>query len=82
MELRLEPKLASKVARWSAQTGRPAHDLVEDALESYLTELNTLRDKLDERYDAAASGSAPLVEGHTAYRLLKERAEKRRKSIA
>ena len=35
MVLTLEPALAAKVERWSAETGRPAGELVEDAIAGY-----------------------------------------------
>lgn len=82
MELRLEPELSAKVEQWSAQTGRPVSDLVEDAVAAYLTELGELREKLDSRYDDIVSGKVQLAQGDEAYRMLKDRANARRKSIA
>jgi predicted DNA-binding protein len=82
MELRLEPELSAKVEQWSAQTGRSVSDLVEDAVATYLTELGELREKLDSRYDDIVSGKVQLVHGDEAYRMLKDRASARRKSIA
>jgi hypothetical protein len=82
MELHLKPALAAKVEQWSVQTGRPAGDLLEDAIAGYLSELGQLREMLDSRYDDIASGKARLVDGAEAYRTLKERANARRKSIA
>jgi len=82
MDLRLEPGLAAKVEQWSAQTGRPAGDLIEDAMAGYFNELGELRTMLDSRYDEIVSGKVQLVDGAEAYRLLKERAVTRRKSIA
>src|SRR5271166_3268849 len=49
MELRLEPGLAAKVAQWSARTGRPVAELVEDALASYLAEVTELSAMLERR---------------------------------
>jgi predicted DNA-binding protein len=82
MELRLEPVLAAKVEQWSAETGRPAGDLVEDAIAGYFSELEELRTTLDRRYDEIASGKVQLVDGAEACRLLRERAAARQKSIA
>jgi predicted DNA-binding protein len=82
MELRLEPVLAAKVEQWSAETGRPAGDLVEDAIAGYFSELEELRTTLDRRYDEIASGKVQLVDGAEASRLLRERAAARQKSIA
>jgi len=80
--LRLEPVLAAKVEQWSAETGRPAGDLVEDAIAGYFSELEELRTTLDRRYDEIASGKVQLVDGAEACRLLRERAAARQKSIA
>jgi hypothetical protein len=82
MELRLEPGLAATVEQWSAQTGRPVGDLLEDAITGYLDELGELRSMLDRRYDEIVSGKVQPMDGHEVYRLLKERAAERRKSIA
>ena len=80
--MRLEPVLAAKVEQWSAETGRPAGDLVEDAIAGYFSELEELRTTLDRRYDEIASGKVQLVDGAEACRLLRERAAARQKSIA
>ncbi|MGH9640159.1 MAG: hypothetical protein ACRD3Y_08870 [Bryobacteraceae bacterium] len=82
MELHLGPELAAKVEQWSAQAGRPAVDLVEEALAGYLSELGELRRVLDSRYDDLATKRVEPVDGGEAYRLLQERARTRRKSIA
>ncbi len=82
MELHLEPELAAKVEQWSTKTGRPAADLVEDAIASYFSEVDELRDMLDSRYDEIASGEVQPMDGPEAVRLIKERAAARRKSIA
>jgi predicted DNA-binding protein len=81
MEVRLEPELAAKVARWSTETGRPIGDLVEDAITGYFGEIEQLRETLDRRYDEIASGKVQGVSGPEAVRLIKERATARRKSV-
>ena len=82
MELSLEPALAAKVKQWSAETGRPDSELVEDAIAGYFNEIEEQRSMLDSRYDDIVSGKVQLVDGAEACRLLKERAAVRRKSIA
>jgi len=82
MEFHLQPALAAKVQEWSAQTGRPAGEAVEEALAGYFSELDELRSTLDQRYDDIASGKIEPVEGEEAFRLLRERAAARQKSIA
>jgi hypothetical protein len=82
MELHLEPKLAAKVEQWSAETGRPIGDLVEDAITGYFTEVGEIRTTLDSRYDDIESGAVQPVDGEEACRILRERAAARQKSIA
>jgi hypothetical protein len=80
MELRLEPELAAKIEQWSAETGRPAVELVEEAFAGYFDEIAEIRQMLDSRYDDLASGRVRPVPGEEAYKILKERARARRKS--
>jgi predicted DNA-binding protein len=82
MELTLEPGLSAKVEKWSVETGRPAGELVEDAIAGYFNEIEDLRVMLDSRYDDIVSGKVQLVDGAEACRLLKERAAARQRSIA
>jgi predicted transcriptional regulator len=80
MEIRLEPELAAKVEQWSAETGRPASELAEDAFAAYFAEVGEIRQMLDSRYDDLASGRVRPIPGEEAYEILKERARARRKS--
>jgi hypothetical protein len=82
MEVRLEPELAAKVMQWSAETGQPVADLVEDAITGYFTEVEELRTTLDRRYDDLVSGIVKGVPGDEARRILEERIAARRRSIA
>lgn len=79
MEIRLEPELAAKVEQWSAETGRPAEDLVEDLVADYFAEITRIRRVLDSRYDDIVSGRVQPMSGEEARKLLKERAAARRK---
>ena len=80
MELHLEPELAAKVEQWSAETGRPPGDLVEDAIAGYLSEAGELRAMLDRRYDEIANGKVQPLDGPETVRLIKERAAARPRS--
>jgi hypothetical protein len=82
MELSLQPELAAKVEQWSAETGRPADELVEDAITGYFAEVEVIRTTLDSRYDDIESGRVQMVDGEEACRILRERAAARQKSIA
>jgi hypothetical protein len=79
MELHLEPELAAKVEQWSAETGRPAGELVEDAIAGYFSETGELRAMLDRRYDEIVSGKVEPLDSGEAVRLIKERAAGRAK---
>jgi predicted DNA-binding protein len=78
----LEPELAAKVKQWSAETGRPVNELLEDAIKGYFSEVEQLKETLDRRFDDIESGRVQLVDGEEACRMLLERAEARQKSIA
>lgn len=82
MELRLEPELAAKVEELAAQTGRPAGELIEDAISAYFTEIEEIRATLDRRYDEIVSGKVKGVGGDDARRILEERIAARQRSIA
>ena len=82
MDLRLEPALAARIERWSAETGRPVGDLLEDAIASYFQEVDDLRGVLDSRYDEMVSGKVKGVPGDEARRILEERIAARQRSIA
>ncbi len=82
MEVRLDPELAAMVEQWSATTGQPVGEILEDAVKSYFSELEQLRETLDRRFDEIASGKVKGLDGPEAVRLIKERAAARRKQIA
>jgi hypothetical protein len=81
MELHLEPELAAEVEQWSAQTGRPAGELVEDAIAGYFRETRELRATLDRRYDDIVNGKVKPLDGPEAVQRIKERAAARRESV-
>ena len=80
MEIHLEPVLAAKVEQLSAETGRPAGELVEDAIAGYFAEIAEIRQTLDSRYDDLVSGRVRPIPGEEAYQTLKGRLQTRRKS--
>lgn len=73
MDVRLSPDLEAEVDRWATETGRPADELVEDAVAGYLEELARLRGMLDGRYDDLKSGRVPAIGGAEALARLKEK---------
>jgi len=67
MELHLNnPDLEAKVARWTADTGRSADELAEDAIAGYLQGLAEVRRTLDSRYDDLKSGRVKPISGEEA----------------
>ena len=72
------PELQAKVDQWVNTTGRPAEELVEDAVAGYFGELAQVRQTLDTRYDDVKSGRVKLIPGDVAYARLMERIEARR----
>jgi len=82
MEIHLQPELAEKVEQWSATTGRPVDELLEDAIKGYFSEVEQLKETLDGRYDDLASGRVKGLPGEEARRMIEERIAARQRSIA
>ena len=80
MELHLRPETESRIHELAAQTGRPANELVEDAMAGYLQELAQTREMLDSRYDDLKSGRVKPRNGEEAFAGLREKSEARRSS--
>jgi predicted DNA-binding protein len=78
MEVNLSPETQSRLRELSQQTGRPAADLIEDAMAGYLKELGETRAMLDSRYDDLKSGRVKPVDGETAFADLRQKSKKRR----
>ena len=55
------PELQAKVDQWVNDTGRPAEELVEDAIAGHLDELAQVRHTLDTRFDDVKSGKVKLI---------------------
>jgi hypothetical protein len=72
MDLNLQPELAVKLEQWSAQSGRPAGEVVEEAIAGYFAEIENVRKTLDSRYDDIVNGMVEPVDGEEAVRLIKE----------
>lgn len=72
------PDIQAKLKQWVADTGRPAEELVEDAMAGYFNELAQVRQTLDGRYDDIKSGKVKLIPGDEAFARLMERTEVRR----
>lgn len=74
MQLHLKtPELEARIERWSAETGRPADELLEDAVAGYLDGLAEVRKLLDSRYDDLASGRVRPIDGKIFFDSLRQR---------
>ena len=73
MEVNLNPDVQAKLDRLAIDTGRPAGELLEDAVNGLLDELAFTRELLDRRYDEMASCRVQGIDGEEAYRRLIER---------
>lgn len=58
----------------AAQTGRPAADLVANAIAGYLEYIAQTREMLDSRYDDIATGRVNPIDGEQAFTRLRQRA--------
>jgi hypothetical protein len=78
MEVHLKPDLKAKIDQWTAETGRPADELVEEAMAGYFDELAQVRALLGGRYDDLKSGRIQPVDGAEALARLREKTTARR----
>ena len=80
MEVHFRPETVSRLHELVKKTGRPAGDLIEDAMAGYLEELSTVRTMLDSRYDDFESGAVKPIDGEEAFARLRRKSEERRTS--
>jgi predicted DNA-binding protein len=78
MKVRLKPETESRLNELASKSGRPADELVEDAMAAYLSEVADLRSALDRRYQDAKSGRAKLVDGEDFFEDLRRREDEQR----
>jgi predicted DNA-binding protein len=77
MEVHFSPEMEEKLEKLATATGRPAGELVQDAVTGYFEELAKVRTMLDDRYDALHNGQIQPIDGEEAFRRLRERSMKR-----
>ena len=82
MEVHFTPETEARLRHLATISGRPAVDLLEDALAGYLEEVTDLRQMLDRRYDDLESGRVQPVDGEAFFETLRQREEelKRRRA--
>lgn len=73
MEIHLKPETESRLNELASRSGRPADELVEDAMAAYLTGLAGLRNVLDTRYDDVKSGRVAPIDGETFFEDVRQR---------
>ena len=78
MEVNFAPDVQAKLDRLSVDSGRPAGELLEDAVNGLFDELAFTREMLDRRYDEMASGKVQGVDGEEAFRRLMEKTQAKR----
>jgi predicted DNA-binding protein len=82
MEVNLTAELEKKLNELAALSGRPADELVRDAVAGMVDELAETRSMLDRRYDEIKSGKVKLMDGEEAFTRLHERIDARRNDPA
>jgi predicted transcriptional regulator len=66
MEVHLKPETQSRLDELASRSGRPASELLEDAMAGYLTEVTQVRTTLDRRYDDVNRGRVKPIDGGEA----------------
>jgi hypothetical protein len=69
------PEVQAKLERWTNDTGRPADELLQDALAGYFDELAETREMLNSRYDDLKSGKVKPISGAEVRARLKAKSE-------
>lgn len=80
MEVNFPPELEKKLNDLAALTGRPAAELVQDAVAGYIDDLPETRAMLDRRYDDIKSGRVKLIPGEEVFERLRRKSEARRQT--
>jgi len=75
MEVHFNPDIQTKLERLAIDTGRPADELLQDALAGYFDELAGTREMLDRRYDDLKSGRVKPISGDEVKAGLRARSE-------
>ena len=75
MEVHFTPELEKKLKDLAEQSGRPAAELVQDAVAAMVDEVAETRDMLGRRYDDIKSGRVKLIPGDRVFARLREKAQ-------
>ena len=77
MEVHLTPETESRLFEWASRCGRPASELIEDAMAGYFAEVEELRHTIDSRYDDIKSGRVKPIDGEEAFERLRRKSQER-----
>ena len=75
MEVHFTEELEKKLNELAAQSGRPADELVQDAVAGMFDELAETRKMLDRRYDEIESGKVKMIPGEEVEAYFREKRE-------
>lgn len=78
MEVHFTPEWEAKLTEMATTTGRPADDLLQDAMAGYFDELMQARETLNSRYDDLKGGRVKPIDGEEAFARLREKTEAQR----
>jgi predicted transcriptional regulator len=78
VQIHLTPDTQAKLDKLAQDSGRPAEELVEDALAGYLHEVAELGALLDRRYDDLKTGRVKPVDGADALSRIRDKSRARR----
>ncbi len=75
MDVHFTPEIQASLERWTTETGRPANELLQEALAGYFDELASIRQTLNSRYDDLKSGRVKPSSGAEVRARLKAKSE-------
>jgi predicted DNA-binding protein len=78
MEIQFKPETEARLRELENESGRPAQELIEDAMSAYLAEVAELRRVIDTRYDEVQSGRVKPIDGEEVLARLRSKSKQRR----
>ena len=82
MNVHFSPELERQLNDLASLSGRPADELVKDAVAVLVNSLGETRNTLDRRYDDIKSGRVKLIPGEEAFARLRASIDARRHNPA
>ncbi|MBM3759685.1 MAG: hypothetical protein FJW36_05505 [Acidobacteria bacterium] len=76
MEVQLAPDLEQQLRDLSAATGRSPGDLLADAFAGYASELTSIRQSINARYEDLKSSRVESIDGEAFFESLRRKEEK------